>query len=111
MPAANRSEDAPLTPLVCGGCGAALVLEDRDVLTCPYCQATVPVPARHREALVAERDEARTRDEARRLYERLSRPMGAPLRLVAFVFGGVVERVAGSVQGNLRWLAIAWALL
>lgn len=52
-----------LQPLRCGSCAAAVPLGDGRTVTCPYCQAKVPVPPRYRKLLAERSREKRLQRE------------------------------------------------
>ena len=66
----------PLEILRCQACGAAVPLRAADHTTCPYCQASVPVPKRYRHVLRERAHEAAVRHELEERYSSAARPPG-----------------------------------
>lgn len=116
----NVEMAAPLTPLSCVACGAAVPLAPGESTPCPHCGATVAIPQAYRELRDAEQVVDADRREGHELALALARVPSAPVRMLAMfdsplflMFGLGFWITAGVFVGVLlppvigRWFAVS----
>jgi DNA-directed RNA polymerase subunit RPC12/RpoP len=92
----------PLELLRCHACGAAVPLRAADHTTCPYCQASVPVPKRYRHVLAERAHEAAVRHELEERYSSAARPPARWIDVLAIALVLALPAIAAGA-----WMAVA----
>jgi uncharacterized Zn finger protein (UPF0148 family) len=91
-----------LAPLSCPSCGGAVPLGRLATVACPYCAATVEVPAAWRAAVDARAAEDRVRAEVEPRWRSLSRPPPRLEALAAALLFALPPAATALVQAT-RW--------
>jgi DNA-directed RNA polymerase subunit RPC12/RpoP len=88
--------------LRCHACGAAVPLRAAEHTTCPYCHASVQVPARYRHVLHERAQEAAVRRELEHQYSSAAHP---PARWIDVLAIALVLALPALAAGS--WMAVA----
>ncbi len=91
------AEAATLEPLRCHACDGCVPLVDAPTAHCPFCQATVEIPAAYRELHAHQLEAAALRREAEPLFERLSSPPARWLDVLPLVLVTILPAIASSL--------------